>query len=84
MRYEGRVYDGPWEGRNYASERPRFDVPMMPRSLDCRFTPASELVAPTTYEVKSYRWSAPLRAWVFCWDGYPSKYAYEDERLRYG
>lgn len=66
MRYEGRVYDGPLEGRNYASERPWFDAVIAPgSSCDLGFLKDSELVDPIAYDVvKRYRWSAPLRAWV--------------------
>ncbi len=79
MTFSGRVYDGPWEGKNYECERPYFVVPLtkLASALSWReFVPTEEITIQHGY----YRWSQPIRAWVYCWDGNPSRYVYEAYR----
>ena len=82
MNFAGRVYDGPWEGRSYESERPYFEINMVGDLPVGHFSRG--FAPPVSVEVKRgfYRWSQPLRAWVFCWDNMPSRYAYEAYRHR--
>lgn len=83
MRFEGRVYDGPWEGRQYAIDRLYFEISIAPPfSWRAPFPPID---MPALVEIRRgyYRWSSPLRAWVFCWDGNPSRYAFEVYRREY-
>ncbi len=66
MNFSGRVYDGPWEGRNYESERSWFIIPIREPISCLEFRPEQ---TPILVNIKrgQYRWSQPLRAWVFNW-----------------
>lgn len=70
MRFEGRVYDGPWEGKHRSEEVPYFHVLLaisygrIPKWGS--FDPTAAVAVRNGY----YRWSYPLRAWVFVWNRY--------------
>jgi hypothetical protein len=75
------VIDGPWEGKQYHSELPYFQM-----AVSERLSPFNhyDKVQPTMCaQTFFYRWSAPLRGWVFMWGHYPDRYAYECERYYY-
>lgn len=70
MKYAGRVYDGPWEGRQLANDRPwcEFNWSDYGSVSDFRpWLPMESIPMTVTYQRFEYRWSAPLRAWVFVW-----------------
>jgi hypothetical protein len=64
MRFAGECYDGPWQGKHYASDWPVFNVaiyPPLPR-LDIQ---PGDLVGDVTVYKRSYVWSRSLRKWCF-------------------
>lgn len=64
-RWAGRVYDGPLEGEHRTEERPYFYcAPYMPLRAFC---PDAQSMIDTL----QYRWSNPLRCWVFVWSSAP-------------
>ena len=71
MPYAGRVYDGPWKGRSHTSERPWFEIPMRSALNPGMFSYRGEYASPVAIKTGFYRWSRPLRAWVFCGDQMP-------------
>lgn len=77
MTFAGRVYDGPLEGEQRVSETPWFYC-MAQRSPSVSYASYGPTVPPACFEMdkRFYRWSHPLRAWVFCWDNRESRYAY--------
>lgn len=67
MKFSGRVYDGPWEGRSCADDRPYFWIALYPPLSRLSFSPDDNLVSPVDVYKGEYRWSYALRAWVFVW-----------------
>lgn len=61
--YAGRVYDGPLEGQYRIENRPRFSVMRAFPDLVVCLRPGAIVHLKTT--AIEYRWSAPLRAWVW-------------------
>lgn len=61
--YEGVCYDGPHEGRRHKQEYSEFRVALY-GDMPIRY---AEHMTPEYLEVKTgtYRWSVPLRKWVF-------------------
>lgn len=76
MKYAGRVYDGPWEGRNLENDSPWYEINWMPQmALPSWRDHAWDDPIPMTavYYRMAYRWSRPLRAWVFDWNSAPRR-----------
>lgn len=68
MSWAGRVYDGPWEGRSYSSERPYFTVAIVPPLYGCAFDPRDLEPPMFTCSCRGvYIWSRALKCWVFDW-----------------
>lgn len=63
--YDGICYDGPYEGRRYKNNDYLFRVPIysppQPAYSYCDYDPDYTGIVRTC----TYRWSAPLRKWVF-------------------
>ncbi len=64
MKYAGRVYDGPWEGRQLANDNPWYFFHLVDPESIVYARPGG--IIPTVSTGFGYRWSHPLRAWVFC------------------
>lgn len=72
MTYAGRVYDGPLEGEHLAHDRPYFEFNLMPAAWLHPVWSSGEMVPPDARFYRClYRWSNPLRAWVFDWSTAP-------------
>lgn len=69
MNYEGRVYDGPWEGRNLAHHSLWYPFYWLDRGPMTAYCPIYNELPPVAVTAKQfeYRWSHSLRAWVFVW-----------------
>lgn len=67
MRFKGRVIDGPWEGREYAHEIPRFQMHWREPESVCYFRPDAYVPSAVTMNIGTYVWSYSLKAW--CWRG---------------
>lgn len=68
MTYAGRVYDGPWEGRQLDHDRPWYEFNHMPDAWLHPIWIIDDIVPQSaTFYRCLYRWSNPLRAWVFDW-----------------
>lgn len=79
--WAGRVYDGPLEGEHRDEERPYFEFWWSPPSNFVICGPNE--IPPMGYAYRvAYRWSDPLRAWVFDWRTAPQPRADELARLR--
>lgn len=77
-RWAGRVYDGPLEGEHRVEERPFFEIQWTP---DCLTAPFAAHVPAMAYLYRfAYRWSNPLRAWVFDWRTAPQPKAKPTKR----
>lgn len=63
--YGGRVYDGPWEGRSVTQREPWFYVSVVSTPPVLDFHPEALVEISVDYHRGEYRWSHPLRAWVF-------------------
>jgi hypothetical protein len=76
MKFSGQCYDGPMEGQTRGSELPWFEFPFT-EPLKVSYL-NKDFIPPASIELKSgfYRWSYPLRQWVFVWDNKPSRYGY--------
>lgn len=78
-RWAGRVYDGPLEGEHRSEVRPFFEF---------NWSPAVPLGVHGSGETSewvncyrfAYRWSNPLRAWVFDWRTAPQPKAKPTKR----
>ena len=76
VKFSGRVYDGPLEGEVRESDRPWFEVPLPIPNPVFSYGLDNLIPASIRIEMGFYRWSHPIRAWVFLWDNKPSRYAY--------
>jgi len=65
-RWAGRVYDGPLEGDSVVKEQPYFEFQWTPRTSLGVYGPGEIPEMAYLYRMV-YRWSNPLRAWVFDW-----------------
>jgi hypothetical protein len=65
-KWEGRVYDGPWEGKQVSQDRWYFRVAITPPLSVMDFNP-NDLVGTTMIKTGIYFWSDALRAWVYDW-----------------
>lgn len=63
MRYAGRVYDGPWEGRQLANDNPWYFFHIADPADIMPIRPGAIVNLKTVQT--GYRWSYALRAWVF-------------------
>jgi hypothetical protein len=63
MTYAGVCYDGPREGKSVEMKYSRFPIAILQGSV-MQFDPSKESFPPYC-EQKFYRWSHPLRKWVF-------------------
>lgn len=61
MSYAGICYDGPCEGEHRVSELPRFYIALFNGRLEYYG------VTRAWTHKHTYRWSFPLRKWVFEW-----------------
>lgn len=62
MRFDGRVIDGPYEGKQYAFDCPRFQIAMCePGGITWIKHPGD----PPSISIGWYIWSYSLRAWCF-------------------
>lgn len=64
MSYAGVCYDGPCEGQSVKKEYSRFPIAIHRGSV-LQFDPSRGWPFPTFCEQRFYRWSYPLRKWVF-------------------
>lgn len=61
--YSGVCYDGPLEGERHTVQRGYFLVPVCLESVFDPPPPDSQVMSEIKYD--SYRWSRPLRKWVY-------------------
>jgi hypothetical protein len=69
-KWAGRVYDGPLEGEHHVKESPYFDFQWSPDVMPMTYL-SNEIPAMAYCYRLTYRWSNPLRCWVFDWRSAP-------------
>lgn len=72
--FEGECYDGPWAGRHVKRDSPYFAVAFSPPLAWAQ--PWEEIAVDAVVHQGFYRWSHPLKKWVFDDHGTSVKYAY--------
>lgn len=84
MRYAGRVYDGPLEGERIESEYPWHPFNHCDPLSIADLRPTLAIPEMVEFQRFEYRWSAPLRAWVFVWPCAPTLPRKRPAPRRYG